>query len=162
MSKHLVVAALSAAFMIASPVCAQNTESVNGHFVSEPKARRNFDLVVDLTVQSVRLKNGSIVGRLKLSEKRIVDGKVVNPGSYSGPIDEMIISGNRAYLRSGNRYIVLEDGGEGVQSPPDGFARLIIGGGTVPLSFVRRILDAVFMFDKYVAKHGNLAIHGAK
>jgi hypothetical protein len=119
MSKLIMAAIVSACFAFEAPdAAAENNPSVTGGFTSRVD-RGALALIRTVQLHVVRHKDGHLTGGIATTERTYINGVLTGTTTVKADADELIIIGNRAYVRAGTFYIVVVDNGEGAKADPD-------------------------------------------
>jgi hypothetical protein len=119
-----LLASLRALLFLVLPLCGslqaqqnapRNVPMVAGHF----EATVGFNSF-DVTVFAMQLPNGRSIGWM--SYERVFDnGTTYVRDAFEEPIDDLMITDNKAYLNVGQFYFLLVDSGNGGSPAVDGF-----------------------------------------
>jgi len=141
MSKLIVAALVFSCFAIEAPAAlAKNNQSVTGGFTSR------FERIGQVTIRKVNInvarhKSGKLTGGIKLTDRIYVNGVLADQITIDAKADDLIVIGNRAYVKAGDYYFVVEDNGEGSKADPDkNFGITLIG--NPPLALLVLVLDS--------------------
>ena len=113
----------------------------------------------DVTINAVQLPHGGIAGHMK--HVHVYDNGVDEPvhSTTVWAIDEVTVIGNTAFVRCGQYFLALQDGGEGANAPPDRFVTLLWLGVPPPLAFLTPFLPAVMGIAGMDALTGQVQVH---